>query len=263
MTDKTAKRRWQQSPAAPHGALPLGDSHSHPDRAAARLAVLQLSAPGWNQLSISRVWHVSRPTVEREMHRFEAEALAGLVERPRGPGAPRNVWFPLMRAISHRQKAHPDAGACRLWSLWAQTTIAVRTRGRGMALNRQVDEESPPPQGALGPQQPARHTRPRRAGPTSIGASMDARGTVPWTASGGGASLAERAPPARGWPGRWPRPQPVGGTLLGWYTACLRSGAPQSLLADSGGAFTANEVTAVVKRLALPPTPLGRTHGDR
>jgi Homeodomain-like domain len=75
LTDKTAKRLWQQSPTAPQGALPLGDYHSYPDRAEARREVLKLYAQGWNKLSISRVLHVSRPTVDRWIHRFEAEDL--------------------------------------------------------------------------------------------------------------------------------------------------------------------------------------------
>jgi hypothetical protein len=84
MTDKTAKRLWQQSPPAPQGALPLGDYHSYPERSEARLEVLKLYVQGWNKLSISRVLPVSRPTVDRWIRRFEDEQLAGLVDRPRG-----------------------------------------------------------------------------------------------------------------------------------------------------------------------------------
>ena len=88
------------------------------------------------------------------MHRLEAEDLAGLVDRPRGPGAPRKVWFPLRGAIYHLQKAHPDASAFRIWSLLATETIAGRTVGRVLALTRQRDDAIPPPQGAKGPQKP-------------------------------------------------------------------------------------------------------------
>ena len=106
MTDKTAKRLWQQSPAAPQGALPLGDYHSYPDRAEARLEVLKLYAQGWNKLSISRVLHVSRPTVDRWIHRFEAEDLAGLVDRPRGPrSAAESVVPPHDRDLSSPESA--------------------------------------------------------------------------------------------------------------------------------------------------------------
>jgi hypothetical protein len=82
MTDKTAKRLWQQSPAAPQGALPLGDYHSYPDRAEARLEVLQRYAQGGNKLSISRVLHVSRPTVDRWMQRFEEEHVIRHINPP-------------------------------------------------------------------------------------------------------------------------------------------------------------------------------------
>jgi hypothetical protein len=51
-------------------------------------------------------------------------------------------------------------------------------------------------------------------------------------------------------------------TLMVLYTACLRYGAPQYLISDSGGAFTSNEVTAVLKRLAITPNPLVSPHGD-
>ena len=64
------------------------------------------------------------------------------------------MWFPLMVAIYHLQKAHPDAGAFRLWSLLANETIAVRTVGRVMARNRHVYDDIPPPQGAKGPKKP-------------------------------------------------------------------------------------------------------------
>jgi hypothetical protein len=37
-------------------------------------------------------------------------------------------------------------------------------------------------------------------------------------------------------------------TLMVLYTACLRYGAPQHLISDSGGAFPSNEVPAVLQR---------------
>jgi hypothetical protein len=41
-----------------------------------------------------------------------------------------------MVEVYHLQKAHPDAGEFRLWSLLAREDIAVRTVGRVRALNR-------------------------------------------------------------------------------------------------------------------------------
>ena len=51
-------------------------------------------------------------------------------------------------------------------------------------------------------------------------------------------------------------------TLMVLYTACLRYGAPQHLISDSGGAFTSNDVTAVLQRLQITPNPLLSTQGE-
>ncbi len=51
-------------------------------------------------------------------------------------------------------------------------------------------------------------------------------------------------------------------TLMVLSTACLRYGAPEYLLSDSGGAFTSNAVKAVLKRLQIEPNPLVSTHGE-
>jgi hypothetical protein len=45
--------------------------------------------------------------------------------------------------IYHLQKAHPDAGEFRIWSLLAQPDISARTVGRIMALNKLVYEDIP------------------------------------------------------------------------------------------------------------------------
>jgi len=181
MTDKTAKKLWQQSPPAPQGALPVGDYHSYPDRYEARLEVIKLYSQGWNKLSISHFLHVSRPTVDRWIRRFEDEHFAGLVGRPRGPQAPRKVWFPVMVAIYHLQKAHPDAGEFRIWSLLANDDISVRTVGRVMALNRQVYDDIPRRMGPKGRRSPPSLTRTRRNLPMSFGLLTDARWTLPST----------------------------------------------------------------------------------
>ena len=94
------KKLWQHSPPAAPGALPLEDDHSQPDRYQARLQVITLSYQGWTKRRISRVLHVSRPTVSAWIGRFEAEHLAGLVDKSRAPKAPaRKVWLPLMMEV--------------------------------------------------------------------------------------------------------------------------------------------------------------------
>ena len=85
---KTVKALWQASPVACQGHLVLWDYHTHPDRAQARLQVIQLYDRGWDKVSISRFLHVSRPTVDAWIQRFETEQFAGLVDRSRAPKTP-------------------------------------------------------------------------------------------------------------------------------------------------------------------------------
>jgi transposase len=129
-----AKKLWQQSPLPVQGELPLPTYHSHSHRYQGRLEVIKLYYQGWTKRSISRFLHVSRPTVDRWIRRFEAEHFAGLQGHKPGPKSPRKVWFPIMVEVYHLQKAHPDAGEFRIWSLLAREDLSVRTVGRVMAL---------------------------------------------------------------------------------------------------------------------------------
>jgi len=141
---KTVKTLWQESPVACQGHLALWDYHAHPDRDQARLQVIQRYDRGWEKISISRVLHVSRPTVNAWIQRFEREPFAGLVDRSRAPKAPvRKMWLPLMVPVYHRPKVHPDAGEFRIWSLRARSDVSVRTIGRVMALNKLLYDDIP------------------------------------------------------------------------------------------------------------------------
>jgi hypothetical protein len=141
---KTAQKLWQPSPVVTQETLPRRQSAPHPDRYQARLQVIKLSSQGWDQVSISRVLHMARTTSARWSGRFEAEPFAGLLDKKRGPKEPpRKVWCPRMVQVYRLQKAHPDAGECRIWSLWAQLDIAVRTVGRMRALHKLVDDDIP------------------------------------------------------------------------------------------------------------------------
>jgi len=114
---KTIKRLWQQLPHPPPSPLPRLDYHSHAARPQARAPVITLSCQGWTKISISRFLHVSRPTVREWLHRFEQEDLSGLEDKRRAPKAPaRQAWLPLMIAVYHLQKRHPDAWRFRIWS---------------------------------------------------------------------------------------------------------------------------------------------------
>jgi transposase len=141
---KTVKTMWHESPVSLQGRLDLLDYHAYPDRSQARLQVIQLYYQGWAKGSISRFLKVSRPTVNAWIRRFEAEHFAGLMDKSRAPNAPaRKIWLPLMVQVYHLQKAHPDAGEFRIWSLLAPPDVSVRTIGRVMALNRLVYDDIP------------------------------------------------------------------------------------------------------------------------
>ncbi len=260
--DKTAKKLWQHSPTPAQGALPFGAYHRHADRYHARLQVINLYYQGWGKLSISRFLRVSRPTVDRWIRRFEAEHVAGLAEKSRAPtSTTRKVWFPLMIAIYHLQKRHPDAGEFRLWSLLAHDTIAVRTVGRVMALNKQVYDAIPHNRKheAKQPPQPHPYKATRHHQYWFIdGRMMDfALEGVRWWSllilEGYSRTILAGAvaPSEASWV-----------ALMVLYTACLRYGVPECLISDSGGAFTSNAFEAVCTRLGIDHTPIESTKGE-
>jgi len=259
---KTAKRLWQQSQSAIQEELALGDYHSQGDRYQARVQVIKLYYQGWTKRSISRVFHVSRPTIDRWIQRFEAEHFAGLVDQSFAPKAPaRKVWLPLMLEVYHLQKRHPDAGEFRIWSLLGNSEISVRTVGRIMALNRQVYDDIPhrPTQDA--PKDPRPHPY-RATAPHEFwfidGRKMDfaIEGVKWWSLiilDGYSRTMLAGAvaPTEASWV-----------ALMVLYTACLRYGAPQALISDSGGAFTSNEFAAVCTRLQIDHKPMESTKGE-
>lgn len=242
------KKLWQQSAGPVQGALPLGTYHSHPQRYDARLQVIKLSYQGWHKLSISHFLKGSRPTIALWIRRFEAEPCAGLADKSRMPHTtPRKVCFPLMVEVYHLHKRHPDAGRFRIWSLLARDEISVRTVGRIMALNKPVYDAIP---------QVARQRRKKPAHPHPYQAAhphqywfIDGRqmavalaGVKWWSLLLlDGYSRTMRAGAVAPVEASWV-------TLMVLSTACLRYGAPQHLISDSGGAFTSNEVTAVLQR---------------
>ena len=50
--------------------------------------------------------------------------------------------------------------------------------------------------------------------------------------------------------------------LMVLYTACLRYGVPDTLISDSGGAYTSNEFEAVCTRLQLQHKPIESSKGE-
>jgi transposase len=259
--DKTVKKLWHQSPTPVQGELPLRTYHSHPQRYQGRLAVVKLYYQGWTKRSICGFLQVSRPTVDRWIARFEAEHFAGLLGHKPGPQSPRKVWFPLMVKVYHLQKAHPDAGEFRIWSLLAREDISVRTVGRVMALNRQLYDDSPPQRKHEPKPPPQPHpykaTRPHQYWFID-GRKMDfALEGVRWWSllmlEGYSRTILAGAvaPVEASWV-----------ALMVLYTACLRYGVPECVISDSGGAFTSNDFEAVCTRLGIEHNPIESTKGE-
>ena len=262
LDDKTVKRLWEHSPIPVQGELPFGAYPRHADRYQGRLQVVKLYYQGWSKRSISHFMQVSRPTVDLWIRRFEAEHFAGLEDKSRVPHTtPRKVWLPLMIEIYHLQKRHPDAGEFRIWSLLANDTIAVRTVGRVMALTKQVDDDIPHVPSTQAKPPPGPH--PYKA--TSAhqywfidGRMMDfALDGVKWWSlillDGYSRTLVAgaMAPSEASW-----------AALLVLYTACLRYGAPQMLISDSGGAYISKECEAVWARLEIDHQTIISTQGE-
>ena len=260
--DKTVKVLWQQSPSSCQGHLGLWDYHRHPDRYQARLQVIQLYYHGWEKVSISRFLHVSRPTVDAWIRRFETEHFAGLVDKSRAPHTPvRKIWLPLMVQVYHLQKAHPDAGEFRIWSLLARSDVSVRTIGRVMALNRLLYDDIPhvPKRGV----QPAPGLHPYKASHRHQYWFIDGRrmdfaleGVRWWSLiilEGYSRTMlaGAMAPSEATW-----------AALMILYTACLRYGAPGTLVSDSGGAYTSNDFEAVCTRLRVRHETIVSTQGE-
>ena len=259
--DKTVKKLWQQSSVSCQGRLGLWDYHGHPDRYQARLEVVKLYYHGWEKLSISRFLRVSRPTVDAWIRRFEAEHFAGLADKPRGPKAPRKVWLPLMVQVYHLRKAHPDAGEFRIWSLLARPDVSVRTVGRVMVLNRLVYDDIPhvPKKGVK--RTPGPHPY-KASSPHQYwfidGRQLDVKvqGEKWWSLvilEGYSRTILAGAivPTEATW-----------SALMVLYTACLRYGVPETLVSDSGGAYTSNEFEAVCTRLRIQHEPIESTKGE-
>lgn len=233
----------------------------HAQRAQGRLEVIKCYAQGWTKRSICGFLQVARPTVDRWIARFEAEHLEGLLGHKPGPQAPRKVWFPLMVEVYHLQKAHPDAGEFRIWSLLAREDISVRTVGRVMALNRQVYEDiphqrhheaHPPPQ-----PNPYKATHPHQYWFID-GRMMDfaLAGHRWWSLlllDGYSRTIVAGAvaPVEASWV-----------ALMVLYTACQRYGAPEAVISDSGGAFTSHDFEAVCQRLGITHNPIESTKGE-
>jgi len=258
---KTVKQLWQHSPLTTSPQLELWDYHTHPDRAQARWQAIKLYYQGWHKVSISRFLHVSRPTVDLWIARFEEEHLAGLVDHKPGPKSPRKVYFAVMVEVYHLQKRHPDAGEFRIWSLLARSDLSVRTIGRIMAVNKRVYDDIPHVRKTVPKKDPQPHPfkaqRPHQYWFID-GRIMDfALAGVKWWSlimlDGYSRTMLAGAvaPSEASWV-----------ALMVLYSACLRYGAPEHLISDSGGAYISNDFETVCTRLEIDHQTIISTQGE-
>jgi transposase InsO family protein len=258
---KMVKQLWHQSPVTTSSQLELWDYHTHPDRPQARWQAIQRYYQGWHKVSSSRFLHVSRPTVDLWIARFEEEHMAGLVDHKPGPKSPRKVWFSTMVEVYHLQKRHPDAGEFRIWSLLARSDLSVRTIGRIMALNRRVYDDIPHVHKPAPKKEPQPHPfkaqRPHQYWFID-GRIMDfAFDGVKWWSliilDGYSRTMLAGAvaPTEASWV-----------ALTGLYSACLRYGAPEHMISDSGGAYISADFEAVCSRLKIDHQTIVSTQGE-
>jgi transposase InsO family protein len=207
--------------------------------------------------------HVSRPTITAWITRFEADNAASLEDKSRAPPSPvRKVWLPVMVAISHLQKHHPDAGGFRIWSLRGKTDLSVRTIERIMAINRQGYADLLPG-GRTPPRKTTPGLHPFQASVAHEYWFMDGRimdcpleGATWWSLivlDGYSRTMLAGAvaPTEASWV-----------ALMVLYTACLRYGAPTHLISDKGGAYISDDVEAVCIRLGIDHRTMTSTPGE-
>jgi transposase InsO family protein len=152
--------------------------------------------------------------------------------------------------LTNHKKRHPDAGGFRIWSLRGKTDLSVRTVERIMALNRRVYPDIP--HVGRTRRQPAPGPHPFKAARAHEYWFIDGRimdfaldGVKWWSLivldGYSRTMLAGAVAPAEA---SW-------AALTVLYTACLRYGAPDHLISDKGGAYIADEVEAVCRRLGI------------
>jgi len=263
LTGQTARRLWDRLPPVAPPSRPLFDYHSQPERVEARQEVLMLYAQGWSKRSISQCLHVSRPTIDRWITRFERDNAASLADKSSAPHTPaRKVWLPVMLEIYHLQKRHPDAGGFRIWSLRGKTDLSVRTIERVMALNRQVYTDIPGTEPL--------HTPPASPQPHPFKATV---AHEDWFIDGRMMDFALQG--HRWWSliildgySRTMLAGAVAPSEASWvaltvlYSACQRYGVPVHLISDSGGAFISNAFEGVCTRLAIDHRTIVSTAGQ-
>jgi transposase InsO family protein len=166
-----------------------------------------------------------------------------------------------MVQVYHLQKAHPDAGEFRIWSLLAHPNLSVRTIGRVMVLNKLLYDDIP--------HMPKRGVK-QDPGPHPYKASYRHQY---WFIDGRRMDVAIDG--VRWWSliilegylrtmlaGAMAPTEATWAALMVLYTACLRYGVPDTLISDSGGAYTSNMFEETCVRLQLSHETIESTKGE-
>ena len=230
-----------------------------------QLCVEQAATLLWNQWQFLRgisgnfrmesvatfAWN-THPTIHTWIARFEADNLESVEDKSRAPPTTvRKAGLPVMVAISHWHKRHPDAGGFRLWSLRGTSALAVRTVERIMAIHRRVYKDIPGT-GRRRSSQAAPQPHPFKATAAHAYWCIDGRmmdfaleGHRWWSLiilDGSSRTMLAGAvaPSEASW---------VALTVLS--TACRRYGVPEHRIADSGGAFISEAFAGACTRLGI------------
>ena len=271
MSPSTIQDIWHQLRVSAPQPLPLLDYPSYPQRAPARTQGIERSFQGWNKWSMRRYVRGSRPTINAWIGRFEADNLASLEvdtwavleDQSSAPQAPvRQVWFPVMREVYHRQKRHPEAGRFRLGRLRGRPAIGERTVGRVMALTKRRSPAMPQVVKKRQKKEPQPH--PFKASVAHEDWFIDGRmmaGESDGVRWGSVIVLDGSARPMLAGAGSASEASWI--ALTGLLTVCQRYGVPPSLLSDKGRADISTGVEAVCTRLGIDHRTMTGKDGER
>src|SRR5678815_4617074 len=106
----------------------------HPQRAAKRARVVLLAAEGVPNRQIATLVGMNQHTVSHWRHRFEAERLAGLKDRPR-PGRPlvygHDQRLRILATVTQQPPTRPATGAIPSWPRRWPTSASRPPRSAG------------------------------------------------------------------------------------------------------------------------------------
>jgi len=227
------------------------------DPAEGRLAIIRLHAEGWRVSTIAAHLETTRRRVYETLHRWIAEGVRGLDDKPPVPKRPAQKAT--LRAINEVRtlQQNPLLGEYRIYTALKQLDIRLspRTCGRILALNRSLYKL------------PGPTTEPHEPKPMPFAASWRHQY---WTVDvryldmhqlGGGMiyciSILENFSRAI-LASAVSRSQDLTAYLMVLYAAIRQHGCPESLVSDSGSIFKAKEAMRIYAALGIRKEQIDR-----